>query len=82
MQDDIYDGHFIPKGTMVFGNLWALLRDESIYGPDVDKYIPERFLNKEGAINPTKEFYLYDTAFGWGRRICPGKGELSLFELD
>ncbi|KAK7457000.1 hypothetical protein VKT23_010303 [Stygiomarasmius scandens] len=71
--DDVYQGRFIPKGTMVFGNLWALLRDETIYGSNVEEFDPERFLDCEGKVNTTKEFYLYDTAFGWGRRICPGK---------
>uniref|UniRef100_A0A0W0EY02 Putative cytochrome P450 n=1 Tax=Moniliophthora roreri TaxID=221103 RepID=A0A0W0EY02_MONRR len=70
---DVYDGHLIPKGTMVFGNLWALLREECIYGKDVDKFVPERFLTNEGEIDPVREHHLYDTAFGWGRRICPGK---------
>ncbi|THU91607.1 cytochrome P450, partial [Dendrothele bispora CBS 962.96] len=71
--DDVYEGYFIPKGTMVFGNLWALLREEEIYGPNVDEFIPERFLDQDGKVDSTKNYYLYDTAFGWGRRICPGK---------
>ena len=73
-QDDYYDGHFISKGTMVFGNIWALLRDQNIYGPDTDQFIPERFITKDGKIDADKDHHLYDTAFGWGRRICPGKG--------
>ncbi|THU95737.1 cytochrome P450 [Dendrothele bispora CBS 962.96] len=76
--DNVYEGHFIPKGTMVFGNLWALLREEEIYGPNVDEFIPERFLNQDGQMDSTKNYYLYDTAFGWGRRICPGKAMLWL----
>jgi cytochrome P450 len=74
-QDAYYDGHFISKGTMVFGNIWALLRDQNIYGADTDKFIPERFITKDGKIDAEKDRYLYDTAFGWGRRICPGKGD-------
>lgn len=73
-QDDYYDSHFISKGTMVFGNIWALLRDQNIYGADTDKFIPERFITKDGKIDADKDHHLYDTAFGWGRRICPGKG--------
>ena len=73
-RDDYYDGHFISKGTMVFGNIWALLRDENIYGVNTDKFIPERFITKDGKIDATMDYNLYDTAFGWGRRICPGKG--------
>jgi len=71
-QDDYYDGHLISKGTMVFGNLWVLLRDENVYGADTDKFIPERFITKDGVLDTTIDM---DTAFGWGRRICPGKGQ-------
>lgn len=69
-QDDYYQGRLISKGTMVFGNIWALLRDEAVYGADTDKFIPERFLTKEGQINTSIDM---DLAFGWGRRVCPGK---------
>ena len=62
-QDDYYDGHFISKGTMVFGNIWALLRDENIYGVNTDKFIPERFITKDGKIDATMDYNLYDTAF-------------------
>ncbi|KAF8998253.1 cytochrome P450 [Cyathus striatus] len=72
-EEDIYEGRVILKGTMVFGNIWALLRDEEIYGTDTDNFIPERFITASGNINPQMEYHLYDTAFGWGRRICPGK---------
>jgi len=40
--DDIYKGYFIPKGTMVLGNVWAMTHNEAIY-PDPDKFKPERF---------------------------------------
>jgi hypothetical protein len=70
-QDDYYEGHLISKGTMVFGNIWLLLRNEQVYGAYTDKFIPERFLTKDGKLNATMDM---ETAFGWGRRICPGKG--------
>lgn len=47
----------------------ALLNDESMYGPDTDKFNPERWL-KDGKINPSVKDP--DFAFGFGRRICPG----------
>jgi cytochrome P450 len=73
-QDDYYEGHFIKKGTMVFGNIWALLRDEMTYGKDTDKFIPERWLTQDGTFNPDMDT---DAAFGFGRRICPGKGDIT-----
>jgi cytochrome P450 len=73
-QDDYYNGHLIPKGTMVFGNIYALLHDEKVYGDDPDKFIPERFLTKDGSLDDALNREM-DTAFGWGRRVCPGKGQ-------
>ncbi|KAF5364421.1 hypothetical protein D9758_010689 [Tetrapyrgos nigripes] len=68
-EDDIYEGHFIPKGTAVLGNIWAILHDESIY-PDPYKFDPERFVEGEGrTVQPHPKTW----AFGFGRRICPGR---------
>ncbi|GJJ11037.1 hypothetical protein Clacol_005268 [Clathrus columnatus] len=71
--DDVVNGYFIPKGTIVFGNTWSLLRSKSVYGPDADKFNPERFL--DGRM-PFPDF-----AFGYGRRECPGRyfGENGVF---
>ncbi|KAG9218442.1 hypothetical protein CCMSSC00406_0007957 [Pleurotus cornucopiae] len=67
--DDEYKGYFIPKGSTVFVNTWALLRDEEYY-PDPDMFDPERFL-KEGELNPKSLDPIPN--FGFGRRICPGR---------
>ncbi|KAJ7258216.1 cytochrome P450 [Mycena rebaudengoi] len=68
-RDDVYKGYHIPSGAVVLGNSWATLHDEATYGPDTDKFIPERWL-KDGALDPTMN---PDPAFGFGRRICPGQ---------
>ncbi|KAJ7675686.1 cytochrome P450 [Mycena polygramma] len=67
-EDDIYEGYFIPKGTTVIGNIWAMLRDESVYS-NPEKFNPERFLNAAGQVNPPDS----TISFGFGRRICPGR---------
>ncbi|CAE6414749.1 unnamed protein product [Rhizoctonia solani] len=70
-QDDVYKGYRIPKGTIVFGNVWAMTRDETVYKhPDV--FDPDRYLDPSTPPSPV---------FGWGRRRCPGMhlGEASLF---
>ncbi|KAF7420894.1 hypothetical protein PC9H_011412 [Pleurotus ostreatus] len=68
--DDEYDGYFIPKGTIVMANTWALLNDPSVY-PNPDDFNPDRFL-LDGKINPAvrdpRNF-----VFGYGRRACPGR---------
>ncbi|KAF8158874.1 cytochrome P450 [Mycena galopus ATCC 62051] len=67
-EDDIYEGYFIPKGTMVFANIWAMVHDESIY-PHPDKFNPERFLTTDGQLNADDRIL----AFGFGRRNCAGR---------
>ncbi|EJF63527.1 cytochrome P450 [Dichomitus squalens LYAD-421 SS1] len=80
LEDDEYDGYFIPAGTVVFPNSWqvAILHDPEMY-PQPERFIPERFL-KEGKLDPD----IRDpatVAFGFGRRICPGRyfAEAALF---
>ncbi|KAK7044456.1 cytochrome p450 [Favolaschia claudopus] len=71
MEDDIYKGYHIPAGSIVIGNAWAILHDEAAYGPNTDQFIPERWLTVDGKIN--KEMPDSSPAFGFGRRICPGR---------
>uniref|UniRef100_A0A0W0F0I9 Cytochrome p450 n=1 Tax=Moniliophthora roreri TaxID=221103 RepID=A0A0W0F0I9_MONRR len=68
--DDEYKGYFIPKGSVVIGNSWAMLYDESLYGPRTDQYNPDRFM-KDGELNP--DIKHPEMAFGFGRRQCPGQ---------
>ncbi|KAF7341315.1 O-methylsterigmatocystin oxidoreductase [Mycena venus] len=45
MEDDFYQGMFIPKGSTVFANIRAMSLDESIYSSP-KHFFPERFLPK------------------------------------
>ncbi|KAA1467135.1 cytochrome P450 [Dentipellis sp. KUC8613] len=63
--DDVYEGYYIPAGSIVMGSAWSILHDEETY-PDAAAFKPEHFLG-EGAV----EFPEY--AFGFGRRVCPGR---------
>ncbi|KIL66906.1 hypothetical protein M378DRAFT_160454 [Amanita muscaria Koide BX008] len=67
INDDVYKGYYIPKGTIVLPNIWALTRNEDKY-PDPESFQPERFLNLDGTLNNDTASYV----FGSGRRICPG----------
>ncbi|CAE6500431.1 unnamed protein product [Rhizoctonia solani] len=73
VEDDEYRGYFIPKGSIVMANAWAMGRNESVY-KSPETFCPERFL---GANTPST------SAFGFGRRSCPGShyAEASLFIL-
>ncbi|KIL63063.1 hypothetical protein M378DRAFT_164944 [Amanita muscaria Koide BX008] len=66
--DDVYKGYYIPKGSMVFANVWAISRDETKY-PEPEEFRPERFFNEDGSLNDDAIGYV----FGFGRRICPGQ---------
>lgn len=89
IRDDEYEGYFIPRGTIVMGNAWyvwiithlsetlirvtffrTILQDPDVFH-DPQTFAPERFL-KNGQIDPS----IRDpsvAAFGFGRRICPGR---------
>ncbi|KAF7374550.1 O-methylsterigmatocystin oxidoreductase [Mycena sanguinolenta] len=66
--DDVYNGYFIPKGTTVISNIWAMTRDESIY-PEPERFNPDRFFTADGKLSDDETVL----AFGFGRRICPGR---------
>ncbi|KAG1837799.1 cytochrome P450 [Suillus subalutaceus] len=67
--DDTYNGFFIPKGTTVMCNVWAISRDEKRY-PDASRFMPERFIDVDGALTDDDPAgYI----FGLGRRACPGR---------
>jgi len=68
-EDIVYKGYFIPKGAMVIGNTWAIFHDPSVY-PEPDVFRPERFLNPDGSLHDDP---ILVSAFGYGRRICPGR---------
>ncbi|KAI0357497.1 cytochrome P450 [Trametes cingulata] len=77
-EDQEFDGYFIPSGTIVVANTWACLHDPEVY-PEPERFNPDRFLRagKLAQDVPDPEAF----AFGYGRRICPGRhfAEGSLF---
>ncbi|GLA44092.1 hypothetical protein AnigIFM63309_002353 [Aspergillus niger] len=40
-------GHYLPEGTLVGGNPYVVNRHEATFGPDVEAWKPERWLNAE-----------------------------------
>jgi hypothetical protein len=55
----------------------AILHDPTLY-PDPDIFKPERFLNPDGSL---RDDPILTSAFGFGKRICPGRhlAEATLF---
>ncbi|KAF8957568.1 cytochrome P450 [Flammula alnicola] len=67
-EDDYYKGYFIPKGTTVFGNIWAMTHSEDRYA-DPHSFKPGRFFDDDGKLNGDDHIL----AYGFGRRVCVGK---------
>ncbi|KAE9408033.1 cytochrome P450 [Gymnopus androsaceus JB14] len=76
--DDVYNGYHLPAGSVILPNAWAMLHNAKVYGEDVSSFRPERFLTKEGKLDPSIKSP--DVAFGFGRRVCPARN-LVLSEL-
>ncbi|CAK7217402.1 hypothetical protein SBRCBS47491_003153 [Sporothrix bragantina] len=69
LKGDIYNGMFIPKGTYVYYNTFAMSRDTAVY-KDPEAFNPDRFTPKEEGGDG--EPFLVGP-FGFGRRICVGR---------
>ncbi|KAI0065153.1 cytochrome P450 [Artomyces pyxidatus] len=74
-QDDWYEGMFIPARTICIANVWGMNHDPAVYGADAEHFNPARFLDANGELVPPAPETKGDghSAFGFGRRICPGK---------
>ncbi|KAJ7893767.1 cytochrome P450 [Mycena leptocephala] len=68
-----YQGYVMPKGTILFVNVWGIFHDPALYN-NPNNFAPERYLLNENGTKPgvdgtdLKETF----PFGFGRRICPG----------
>ena len=75
LEDDWYEGMFIPKGTMCMVNVPVCNHDPEIYGEDATQFNPARHLNSDGTLAPGPP----DTqdeghvVYGFGKRICVGR---------
>lgn len=68
VNDDVYEGYFIPKGTSILTNIWAMTHDATKY-PAPFEFKPERFFTSSGDLNDDQ----VTPVWGWGRRICVGR---------
>lgn len=67
-EDCTVGGYFVPKGTQLLVNAWAVHSDPDVW-KEPDRFEPDRFLESEQEKGGFKFI-----AFGLGRRVCPGEG--------
>jgi len=67
MEDDCYEGHWIPADSTILPNLWAMSRDETMY-KNPETFFPERFEGDAGKELLDPRSFI----FGFGRRRCVG----------
>ncbi|KAJ7730976.1 putative monooxygenase [Mycena maculata] len=76
-RDDIYEGMYLPKGSVVTPNIWNMLHDPDVF-PNPMEFNPDRYQNLDSEMEKVTE-----VIFGFGRRLCPGKlfAEGTIFAL-
>ncbi|XP_071477324.1 cytochrome P450 2U1-like [Diadema antillarum] len=76
LEDATLGGYSIPKGGVLFANIWQILRDKR-YWDQPEEFKPERFLSRDGQLLKVDEFVPFST----GRRVCLGEqlGRMELF---
>lgn len=77
-------GPFLPAGTIVGANPWIIHR-HSLFGKDVDSFVPERWLQADGESRTEfqarkQQMFRATFTFGAGPRTCIGKN-ISLLEI-
>ncbi|KZS93997.1 cytochrome P450 [Sistotremastrum niveocremeum HHB9708] len=74
IQDDEYNGMFIPKDTRIFANIWNMVYNSDDY-PEPFEFIPERFLDPSSKAPQLRKDIVdsEELLFGFGRRVCPGR---------
>ncbi|KAI8930867.1 hypothetical protein NX059_011884 [Plenodomus lindquistii] len=71
-------GHFLPGGTIAGCSAWVIHRDTAVFGPDSEKFRPERWI--DATLEQQKRMASCLLSFGAGARTCIGK-HISLLEL-
>ncbi|KAF9468308.1 cytochrome P450 [Collybia nuda] len=70
-KDDIYNGYYIPAGSIVMTNVWAMNHNDEIY-KNPSTFDPERYLGPDFEELKPGHTRGGTHAFGFGRRVCVG----------
>lgn len=73
--DTIVCGQFVPKGTIIHVVPWATNRDPAFWGPDSEKFVPERWIDESGrtTMNGGADSNYSFLTFLHGPRSCIGE---------
>ncbi|KAF8260171.1 cytochrome P450 [Lactarius quietus] len=71
--DDWYEGMFIPKGTICLQNMRVINSELDVFGNDAADFNPARYLDERRQVKVPDGREEAHMAFGFGRRICPGR---------
>ncbi|XP_059625248.1 cytochrome P450 714C2-like [Cornus florida] len=77
LQDVKLGNMIVPRGVNMWVWLLALHHDPELWGPDADKFKPDRFANGISGACKCPQAYM---PFGVGARVCPGQS-LAILEL-
>ncbi|XP_039271844.2 cytochrome P450 2E1-like isoform X1 [Styela clava] len=69
ISDTVVGGYKIPKGVVIYPNLWSVHHDPKYWGPDVEAFRPDRHLDKNGKFVKSDHVI----PFSIGDRKCAGK---------
>uniref|UniRef100_A0A0K8RBK8 Putative cytochrome n=1 Tax=Ixodes ricinus TaxID=34613 RepID=A0A0K8RBK8_IXORI len=68
-EDTFFGDYFIPKGTTVMPNLWAVHMTPELW-KNPEEFDPSRFLKSDGSLVSKPEYLI---PFTIGKRMCPGE---------
>lgn len=77
--DYLPDGRFLPAGTLIGSNIWAIQRDRTIFGEDAEAFRPERWLER-GPEQQSSMERTVELCFSSGRYTCLGK-DVAIMEI-
>ena len=77
--DFLPDNRFLPAGTLVGSDIWAIQRDATVFGPDAEIFRPERWLECGSEQRSSMERTV-ELCFSSGRYTCLGK-EVAVMEI-
>ncbi|KAH4037920.1 hypothetical protein HBI26_042630 [Parastagonospora nodorum] len=75
VRDTNIAGQYIPKGTVLFIPPWAINRNPKLWGPDSEKFVPERWIDENGrtTMNGGADSNYAFLTFLHGPRACIGE---------